>query len=62
VHDYRRQEPGRASTLANQARKTADSSIVQSKGVSSYKPEEPDTKVWRNSSHYFGNYDVILMT
>jgi hypothetical protein len=30
--------------------KDSDRSIVQSKGISSYKPEEPDTRVWRNSS------------
>jgi hypothetical protein len=36
--------------LANQARKTViKQTAVQSIGVSSYKPEEPDKKVWRNS-------------
>jgi hypothetical protein len=45
-------EPGSRKTLANQARK-ADSSIVQSKGVSisSYKPEEPDTKKFGEIPH-----------
>jgi hypothetical protein len=42
---------------ANQARKTAIKQTAAQcrEGVSSYKPGEPDTKVWRNSSQNHGN-------